>query len=180
MNDQKIASNESSGLRVVMEPSRARQTADNSFGKIIGEGLNRTAGVALDVAGQYVPGVATLSAAISSVGASRSLVASGSSSGAATSYGAFTSPTSTAVNGGGSTVVAGSGTSTGSVAGTTGTTGGSAMDQMKGMMEMQASFNAQYLMLQQQMQDESRRYSCISNIMKTKHDTAKNSISNVR
>jgi hypothetical protein len=31
----------------------------------------------------------------------------------------------------------------------------------------------QYLMLQQQMQNESRRYSCISN-MKTKHDTAKN------
>jgi len=45
---------------------------------------------------------------------------------------------------------------------------------------MQLSFNQQYLALQSQMQAENRRYSAISNIMKTKHDTAKNSISNVR
>jgi uncharacterized tellurite resistance protein B-like protein len=46
--------------------------------------------------------------------------------------------------------------------------------------EMSQSFNLQYLGLQQQMQDENRRFTLISNIMKTKHDTAKNSISNVR
>lgn len=38
----------------------------------------------------------------------------------------------------------------------------------------------QYLGLQQRLQDESRRFSLISNIMKTRHDTAKNSISNIR
>jgi hypothetical protein len=48
------------------------------------------------------------------------------------------------------------------------------------MMEMNQSFNMQYLMLQSAMQDESRRYTMLSNVMKTKHDTAKNSISNVR
>lgn len=42
------------------------------------------------------------------------------------------------------------------------------------------SFNMQYLGLQQKMQDEARRFSLISNIMKTKHDTAKNSIGNIR
>jgi hypothetical protein len=42
------------------------------------------------------------------------------------------------------------------------------------------SFNMQYLMLQQSMQDENRRFTLLSNIMKTKHDTAENSISNVR
>jgi hypothetical protein len=42
------------------------------------------------------------------------------------------------------------------------------------------SFNMQYLMLQQHMQDENRRFTLLSNIMKTKHDTAENSISNVR
>lgn len=46
--------------------------------------------------------------------------------------------------------------------------------------QMQLSFNQQYLTLQSQMQAENRRYSGISNIMKTKHDTVKNSISNVR
>ena len=50
----------------------------------------------------------------------------------------------------------------------------------KTMQEMQMSFNLQYLELQQQMQDENRRFTMISNIMKTKHDTAKNSINNIR
>ena len=48
------------------------------------------------------------------------------------------------------------------------------------MQETQMSFNLQYLQLQSQMQHENRSYTAISNIMKTKHDTIKNSISNVR
>jgi hypothetical protein len=50
----------------------------------------------------------------------------------------------------------------------------------KQMQEAQMSFNLQYLQLQSQMQNENRSYTAISNIMKTKHDTVKNSISNVR
>jgi hypothetical protein len=46
--------------------------------------------------------------------------------------------------------------------------------------ETQLGFNQQFLALQSQMQQENRSYTAISNIMKTKHDTAKNSISNVR
>ena len=48
------------------------------------------------------------------------------------------------------------------------------------MQETQMSFNLQYLQLQSQMQNENRSYTTVSNIMKTKHDTAKNSISNIR
>jgi hypothetical protein len=44
----------------------------------------------------------------------------------------------------------------------------------------QMSFNLQYLQLQSRMQHENRSYTAISNIMKTKHDTVKNSISNIR
>jgi len=51
---------------------------------------------------------------------------------------------------------------------------------MKQLLDMNQSFNLQYLGLQQVMQDESRRFTLVSNIMKTKHDTAKNSISNLR
>jgi hypothetical protein len=50
----------------------------------------------------------------------------------------------------------------------------------KQMQEMNMSFNLQYLQLQQQMQHENRTYTAISNVLKTKHDTVKNSISNVR
>jgi Ulp1 family protease len=48
------------------------------------------------------------------------------------------------------------------------------------MQETQMSFNLQYLQLQSQMQNENRSYTAVSNIMKTKHDTVKNSISNIR
>lgn len=50
----------------------------------------------------------------------------------------------------------------------------------RSLQEMNLSFNLQYLMLQQQMQDENRQYTAVSNILKTKHDTVKNSISNIR
>ncbi len=42
------------------------------------------------------------------------------------------------------------------------------------------SYNLQYLQLQNQMQNENRQYTMASNIMKTKHDTVANSISNIR
>jgi hypothetical protein len=45
------------------------------------------------------------------------------------------------------------------------------------LQEIQMSFNIQLL---QTMQSENRSYTAVSNIMKTKHDTVKNSISNVR
>jgi len=48
------------------------------------------------------------------------------------------------------------------------------------MEETQMSFNLEYLQLQSEMQSMNRRYTAISNIMKTKHDTVKNSISNIR
>jgi thiamine pyrophosphate-dependent acetolactate synthase large subunit-like protein len=48
------------------------------------------------------------------------------------------------------------------------------------MTEASQGFNLQYLDLQKQMQDENRRYTLISNVMKTKHDTARNAINNIR
>ena len=54
------------------------------------------------------------------------------------------------------------------------------LDANKQMAETQMSFNLQYLQLQSQMQNENRQFTMVSNIMKTKHDTVKNSISNIR
>jgi hypothetical protein len=50
----------------------------------------------------------------------------------------------------------------------------------KNMQEMNMSFNLQYLMLQNKISHENRQFTLVSNIMKNKHDTAKNSINNVR
>ena len=70
------------------------------------------------------------------------------------------------------------------VADLAGAAGGSPQTQLlqatKIMQEAQMSFNLQYLQLQSQMQHENRSYTAVSNIMKTKHDTVKNSIGNIR
>ncbi len=54
------------------------------------------------------------------------------------------------------------------------------LNATKAMQETQMSFNLQYLQLQSQMQNENREYTTVSNILKTKHDTVKNSINNIR
>lgn len=54
------------------------------------------------------------------------------------------------------------------------------MQATKNMQETQISFNLQYLQLQNSMQNENRQFTMVSNIMKTKHDTAKNAISNIK
>ena len=61
-----------------------------------------------------------------------------------------------------------------------GTEGDGLLAATKQIQETQMSFNLQYLQLQSQMQNEHRSYTAISNIMKTKRDTDKNSISNIR
>ena len=47
-------------------------------------------------------------------------------------------------------------------------------------LEMEQSFNLQYLQLQQKMQGQNRQFTMISNIMKVRHDTAKAAINNMR
>jgi hypothetical protein len=54
------------------------------------------------------------------------------------------------------------------------------MEATREMAEMNQSFNLQYLQLQQKMQGDNRQFTLMSNIMKVKHDTAKNAINNVR
>lgn len=49
-----------------------------------------------------------------------------------------------------------------------------------GALEMQESFNLQYLQLQQNMQQQNLQFTMVSNIMKVKHDTAKSAINNIR
>jgi len=54
------------------------------------------------------------------------------------------------------------------------------MNATKSVQEMSQSFNIQYLQLQQNMQQENRQFTMITNIMKNKHDTIENSLNNIR
>lgn len=59
---------------------------------------------------------------------------------------------------------------------------GAQSDQMEQMFEMQKqsqAFNLQYLELQNELQEDNRRFSTLSNLMKVRHDTAKSAINNM-
>jgi len=83
-----------------------------------------------------------------------------------------TGPTGTAaaVPGLGGAGVAGAGASSGAA-------GDPTMEQM---MSQDADQNLYYLQLQEQMSQESRSYSAVSNVLKARHDTMKNAIGNIR
>jgi hypothetical protein len=78
----------------------------------------------------------------------------------------------------------GAGAGAGGVSSGNGAAGSDAFNQMMGatrqMAEFQASFNLQYLQLQEKIQIDTRQFNLISNVMKTKHDAAKNALNNVR
>jgi len=53
------------------------------------------------------------------------------------------------------------------------------MDKMWTMQKESQAFNLQYLELQTTIQDDNRRFSTLSNLMKARHDTAKAAINNM-
>lgn len=176
-----VGMNRTLGTKLDVSTQRTRQTEHTDFGSKLKEGLSKAADIALqagNVAAPFIPGGSVVSAAISGVSSLKD-AAAGSSSGLSGIGGAVSSNSS--VIGGAS---AGGSVSTG--AGVSGAVGGSGDSSMalleatKQMQEMSQQFNLQYLQLQQDMQNENRQFSMVSNIMKVKHDTAKTAIQNVR
>jgi hypothetical protein len=160
--------------------STVRQSPRTDFGTQVRNGISAgagTAGAAIGVAAPFVPGAAVVSAAVTG--------AAGGVSGSGGGYGGGGSAPGGGIAAGGEQIpFAGPGlNSAQGGSGAQGSGGSSQQDllnQTKGMQEMMASFNLQYLQLQEKMQAENRSFSTVSNVMKTKHDTAKSSISNVR
>lgn len=155
-----------------------RTSPRTDFGTQVRNGIAAgagTAGSALGVAAPFVPGAAVVSAAVT-----------GAAGGVGGSGGGFaaggSAPGGVATAGGEQIPFNGPGLSTPGTGGgaPTGNSQQDLLNQTKGMQEMMASFNLQYLQLQEKMQAENRSFSTVSNVMKTKHDTAKSSISNVR
>jgi hypothetical protein len=58
--------------------------------------------------------------------------------------------------------------------------GNSGTSNMEAMMQQGHASNLQLLALQQQVQQESQRFTTVSNVMRAKHDTAKAAVSNIR
>ena len=165
--------------------SSFRQTPNTSFGQQLKTGLatsaivvNNTANAA---AGYSVPGAAVLGAAISGIGSVRDTAGIGSS--AMTSVGGPSFASNGLGVGSPSFASSGLGASGTPIGGAGGSSLGSNTSTMTTMMQMQEQsqmFNMQYLQLQENMQAENRDFSVLSNVMKAKSDTAKNTLSNIK
>jgi len=57
---------------------------------------------------------------------------------------------------------------------------GAAPANVQAMMQDGQTSNMQMLALQQQIQEESQRFTTVSNVMRAKYDTAKAAVSNIR
>lgn len=68
----------------------------------------------------------------------------------------------------------------GHVAGGGPTSEQSSIEQMRAMQADSQSFNLQYMALQEEVQQENRRFTTVSNVLKAKHETAKGAIGNIR
>jgi hypothetical protein len=66
------------------------------------------------------------------------------------------------------------------LSGLSGQSGQSDLGNVQAMMQDGQSSNMQLLALQQQIQEESQRFSTVSNVMRAKFDTAKAAVSNIR
>lgn len=58
--------------------------------------------------------------------------------------------------------------------------GGEAASSLEDALGRQADTQMQYIELQQRMQDENRRFTTLSNVLKARHETAKTAIGNIR
>ena len=129
------------------------------------------------MAAPFIPGGAVLTAAISGLGSMKSSqsagpAVAGNSSGLSLPGGGSGSA--------GATGSGGSASSTVEQMAANGDPNAAMFSATKELQEMNQSFNLQYLNLQQDMQQENRKFTALSNVMKTKHDTAKSMIQNVR
>jgi hypothetical protein len=175
-------------VRISTNLSIDRQTPKTDFGTRLKSGLENAAGAVAEgaaLAAPLVPGGAIISAAVSSV----TQMSSGSSSGqAATAVYSQQGMLQVPGTGGGgiSTTVdsnvgqPGMGSSVGGSASqlsglTTGNLAGASSEIARAQTE-----NSRLLQVQVAMQRENQVFTTVSNVLKTRHDTVKNTISNVR
>lgn len=181
------------GVRLSTNVTTARQTPNTGFGARLQNGLNSAAGAVgtgVGAVAGMIPGGQIVSAAVSSVHTLSNNSGSGSTpyagvmstavgmgGGAAPSMGGGVAAGISGVAGG---ITGGVG---GGVAGPgTGALGTSTSETVGGnfSLNQMAAENSKLLNLQAAIQQESQTFTAISNVMKSRHDCIKNSISNVR
>jgi len=175
------ASGTAGGGDVVVEATRPRQTERprSPFRDVLASGtaiLARGAEVATSVAAGPV-----MAAAVRETGLAAATAVAGAGMPGARAPGAMAATPGTAT-------VAGAGATTSGGAGSSGVPasllapGGDQSDlaTMQSMQRESQVFNMQLLELQEDVQQENRRFTTVSNVLRAKHDTAKAAVSNIR
>ncbi|WNG35179.1 hypothetical protein F0U61_17085 [Archangium violaceum] len=161
----------------------ARVTPDTSFSARVQSGVGSAANAVaggVGVVANMVPGGSVVSAAVSSL----TTFGNTSGSGAAPYYSAALStggsPMSTTLNsaGGVSSLGGTSVSNNGSI--NTAATNSGVGTEFNGEMQSMFAEQKKLLGLQVSMQKENQVFTTISNVLKTRHDSAKNSIGNIR
>jgi hypothetical protein len=186
------------GPRMSTNLSVARQTEDRGFGARVQAGVNTAAGAVasgVGLATGMFSGGGIVSAAVSSM----TLTAQGATGTVSTPYtaslpgvgggggggtvgtGGGVPSVNTTVGGPGTVGLPGVGTGGGTgspnfLGGNTGTPGSEFNGELAGLFQEQKNL----LKLQAAMQQESQKYTAVSNVMKSRHETAKNAIGNIR
>jgi hypothetical protein len=151
-----------SSNRISLTPTVARQTPPNEFGNVLKSAL-QTAANAGGALLNSVPGGGIISAAVNNVAAL-------ANSGTAHAANAATGVSSVnSVSGGG-----------GATAQALATSPNGTPSELSGMIGQMRAEADRSTMMQMQMQQESREYNTISNVLKVRHDSAKSAINNIR
>lgn len=174
----KVDINNNMPSRISMNVTTARQTQGKTFGESMAGGLQAAGnmvGQGASLVGSVIPGANIVSTAVSSVGA---LANSGAASAsyAATGVVGYSGGMGASPMGTPGVTLGASNTGANLLAGGNSNIAGTATSQIADM----SAQNAQMLNVQIAMQRENTMFSSISNVLKTKHDTAKNSVSNIR
>lgn len=173
--------------RMSLNTTPVQQTPKTSFGDRLQANLNGATQVVangLGAAAGFVPGMGIVSAAVSGLGGA----SQPNSPAVSAAYAANGIVNLGAGNGGISTTVGvnptGANTVTGAVPAlapiTSSGVPGNALSQMNNELMSSQAENMKLMQVQIAMQRENQIFTTVSNVLKTRHDTVKNSIANVR
>jgi hypothetical protein len=170
--------------RISMNVSVGKQTQGATFGERVNAGLHQAGNAVASGAalvGGVIPGAGIVSAAVSSVtnlsgGAGSPAASAGYAATGVVNLGSGGGGMSTTVGGGGGSVTTGGVSNPNLQQGVAANDVGTANNSIADMTKQ----NAQMMQVQIAMQRENQIFTSVSNVLKTKHDTVKNSISNIR
>jgi hypothetical protein len=156
-----------------------RQTPKNEFGQVLANTLGTAVKTGVGIVGS-LGGGPVVSAAVSSVSAAAGQISAASSGPVAARSAATGVVTLGTTTGGGGSIGAVGSTYGGSAGSAPGSLNGESQTYTNPDVQQMAQMSDYYLHLQNEMQQESREYNAVSNIIKVRHDSAKAAINNIR